>query len=139
MPITSRSEPRKKGSPRWFLVFWLVLIAFRVWQVNHVVAYVLGGVALLLLLTGFKRPEHPFGGGTVPTPMPMPGTGSGSGSLPAPTRAPNFETITMPATPPDARPIEPDVGGATGKVIVLALVFFALGILAWLIFGKRLG
>ena len=125
MPITSRSEPRKKGSPRWFLVFWLIVIAFRVWPVNHVIAYVLGAVALLLLLSGLKRTEQPYGGG----PGTMPG--------PGPTRAPNIETITMPATPPDARPIEPDVGGATGKLIVLAIVLLALGILVTFLFQSQ--
>ena len=125
MPITSRSEPRKKGSPRWFLVFWLIVIAFRVWPVNHVIAYVLGAVALLLLLSGLKRTEQPYGGG--PSGMPGPG----------PTRAPNIETITMPATPPDARPIEPDVGGATGKLIVLAIVLLALGILVTFLFQSQ--
>lgn len=130
MPITPRSEPRKKGSPRWFLVFWLALIAFRVWQVNHVIAYVMWAIALLLLLGGFRRTERPFAGGA--------GGGASAMPEPGPTPAPNVETISMPATPPDARPIEPDVGGATGKLIVFAIVLVALGALLYLIFGKRL-
>src|SRR5678816_3323016 len=96
VPITPRSEPRRKGSPRWFLAIWLVLIAFRVWQANHVLGYVIGAIALLILLSGLKRTEPTFGGS------------GGSATMPAPTQAPNVETITMPATPPDARPIEPD-------------------------------
>ena len=61
----------------------------------------------------------------------------GTGTLTAPTRAPNIETITMPAQPPDARPIEPDVGGATGKLIVLAIVLFGLALLVAFLFHSQ--
>ena len=125
MPLTPRSEPRRKGSPRWFLVFWLVLLAFRLWPVNHGLALVLGAIALLILLSGLRRTEQPFSGG------------GGTGTLTAPTRAPNVETITMPAQPPDARPIEPDVGGATGKLIVLAIVLFGLALLVAFLFRSQ--
>lgn len=126
MPLTPRSEPRRKGSPRWFLVFWLVVIAFRVYSVNHTVAYVLFAVALLILLSGLRRTERPFGGPV--TSMPAPTT-----SMPSR----HVETISMPSAPPDARPIEPDVGGATGKLIVLAIVLLALGILLTLLFRSQ--
>ena len=126
MPLTPRSEPRRKGSPRWFLVFWLVVIAIRVWQVNRPIALVILAVALLLFLAGLRGTERP--GGTLTTSTSSPGT-------PASVR--NIETITMPAAPPDARPIEPDIGGATGKLVVLAIVLLGLGLLAAFLFRSQ--
>lgn len=125
MPITSGSEPRRKGSPRWFLVFWLVLIGFRVWSFNRGLAIGLFAVAAVLFLTGLRRTERPFGGPTTASPSAMP--------------SPGVETIAVPPTPPDARPIEPDVGGVTGKLIVLAIVLLVLGLLVGFLFRSQGG
>ena len=124
MPLTPRSEPRRKGSPRWFLVFWLVLIALRMWSLNRGLAIGLLAVAFVLFLTGLRRTERPYGT-PGPTAMPMPPASS------------NIESITLPSTPADARPIEPDMGGATGKLIVLAIVVLGLGILVALLFRSQ--
>ena len=118
MPLTPRSEPRRKGSPRWFLVFWLALIAARTWSMNRPLSISLLVVAAVILLTGLRRTESVSGGGTMPTPSP------GSPNLPR-----SIETVAMPTAPPDARPIEPEVGGATGKIIMIAIVLAALGFL----------
>ena len=120
MPLTPQSEPRRKSSPRWFLAFWLIVIAIRLWQVNHGLALALGAIALVILLSGLRRTER---AGT-----------AGPGS---PTARPRFETVTLPTTSPDARPIEPDMGGATGKLIVLAIVLLVLGLLAGFLFRSQ--
>ncbi len=120
MPLTPQSEPRRKSSPRWVLAFWLVVVAIRLWSVNHTLALVALAIAALLFLSSLRRTERTSGGaGTVPTSSPVP--------PPAPTA--NFETIARPSAPPDARPIEPEIGGAGGKLIVLALVLLGLGLL----------
>ena len=123
MPLTPRSEPRRKGSPRWFLVFWLVVIALRLWSLNRGLAIGLLAVAAVLFLTGLRRTEGPIGGPVTTSPAGMP--------------SPGVETIAMPPAPPDARPIEPDMGGATGKLIVLAIVLLALGLLAAFLFRSQ--
>ena len=127
MPLTPRSEPRRKGSPRWFLVFWLVLIGFRVWQVNHPIAIAIWAIALLIFLSGLRRTEA--AGGTGPSVFPTT----------TPSQRPNIETLSMPSAPPDARPIEPEMGGATGKLIVLAIVLFGLGLLAYFLLRSQGG
>jgi hypothetical protein len=124
MPLTPRSEPRRKGSPRWFLVIWLVVIAFRLWPLNHALALVLVAVSAVLLLSGLRRTERTAWPGAAPTTIPT--------ATPDPSER-SIETITMPPAPPDARPIEPEMGGATGKLLVLAIVLLGLGLLAaWL-------
>ena len=124
MPPLPRSEPRRKGSPRWFLVFWLVVVAIRMWSLNRWISIGILAIALLILLTGLRPAERPYA-----SPSPTAG--------PMARPSPNVETITMPSTPPDARPIEPDVGGATGKLIFLAIVLLGLGALAFALW-KRL-
>src|SRR6185295_19307491 len=104
---------------------WLVLIGFRVRQVNHPIAIAMWAIALLLFLSGLRRTES--AGGTAPGAFPTT----------TPSQSPNIETISMPSAPPDARPIEPDMGGATGKLIVLAIVVLALGLLAAFLFRSQ--
>lgn len=126
MPLTPSSEPRRKGSPRWFLVFWLVVIAIRMWHLNRPIAIALLVVAFVILLSGLRGTERAGRSITTPTSGPTPETPGRS-----------IETISMPATPPDARPIEPEIGGATGKLLVLAVVLLGLGILVAFLFRSQ--
>jgi len=119
VPLTPQSEPRRKSNPRWVLAFWLVVIGFRMWFQNRTVALAFWALALLALVVGRRR------------------NATASGTAPAGPEARSIETITMPAPVLEARPIEPEIGGASGKLLVFAIVVLALALLGALLW-KRL-
>jgi hypothetical protein len=93
------------------------VIAIRLWSVNHTLALAVLAAALVIFVSGLRRAESPSGGS------------------PSPTR--RIETVTMPAPVAEARPIEPDVGGAGGKLVVLAIVLLGVGVLLVLLFRTQ--